>query len=270
MITFAARRLAAAILTAWVASLLAFFMFWAIPNVDPSFWLGGGRQGTEKTRERASEKWGLNDSLPTQYVRVMRGILSGDLKCFYSCSSMRDEFLRALPVTASLVVGAAVIAIALGVWLALICVRHRGRWPDRLITAIAAATYSVPSIVLSALLWSVVAHKWHVFPEEGYVALKEDPYQWTRHLILPWSAAALPFVGAYVQILRASLLSAAGEEWVRTARAKGLSERKVMRRHVLRNALIPQVNIWGLDFSHAFGGFALYVEVIFGLPAWGP
>jgi peptide/nickel transport system permease protein len=87
--------------------------------------------------------------------------------------------------------------------------------------------------------------------------------------VLPWIAASLPFAGAYVQIVRASLLGAVNEEWVRTARAKGLSERKVIRRHVLRNGLIPPVNVWGLDFAHAFGGFALYVEVIFQLPGVG-
>jgi peptide/nickel transport system permease protein len=108
-----------------------------------------------------------------------------------------------------------------------------------------------------------------VFPQEGYVPLREDPLQWAWHLLLPWTAAALPFAGAYVQFVRASLLQTADQDWVRTARAKGLSEKRVIRRHVLRNGLIPPVNLWGLDFSHAFGGFALYVEVIFDLPGIG-
>jgi peptide/nickel transport system permease protein len=101
------------------------------------------------------------------------------------------------------------------------------------------------------------------------VPLTADPLGWAQHLVLPWIAAALPFAGAYTQVVRASLLQTAGEDWVRTARAKGLSENRVLRRHVLRNALIPPVNIWGLDLSHAFGGYALYVEVIFGLPGVG-
>ena len=88
-------------------------------------------------------------------------------------------------------------------------------------------------------------------------------------MLLPWIAAAVPFAGAYVQIVRASLLEAIDENWVMTARAKGLSEKRVIRRHVLRNGLIPPISIWGLDFSHAFGGYALYVEVIFGLPGVG-
>jgi peptide/nickel transport system permease protein len=137
------------------------------------------------------------------------------------------------------------------------------------ITAAATAVYSLPSIVLAALLWAFVARRWGFFPDEGYVPLRDNPLEWARHLILPWIAAGLPFAGAYVLVVRASLLSAVNEDWVRTARAKGMAEQRVIRRHVLRTGLIPPVNIWGLDFSHAFGGFALYVETIFGVPGVG-
>jgi peptide/nickel transport system permease protein len=269
MIGFALRRLAWAVVTAWVASVVAFVLFWSVPNVDPSYFLGGGVHGNDFTRERAAEQYGLNDPLPTQYVRLMKGILSGDVECFYGCSSLRDAFVEALPVTISLVAGAGLIAVALGVWLALICVRHRGRWPDRVISAAASAAYSLPSIVLAALMWAFLSYRWGLFPRDGYVPLRDNPFEWARHLLLPWIASALPFAGVYVLVVRASLMDALGEDWVRTARAKGLSEKRVLRRHVLRNGLIAPVNIWGLDFSHAFGGFALYVEVIFGLPGVG-
>lgn len=279
MISFAARRLASALLTAFAASITAFVLFWSIPNVDPEYWLGGGEKGNDLTRARAVEQYGLDDPLPVQYERLMSEILSGQVDCFYGCSatetaatepeSVRAAFIEALPVTFSLVVGAALIAFGLGVSLALVCVRHRGRWPDRLITAAATAAYSTPSLVLAALMWSFLAYKWQIFPERGYVPLTENPFQWFWHLLLPWIAASLPFAGAYVQIVRTSLLDVVNEDWVRTARAKGLSERSVLRRHVLRNALIPPVNIWGLDLSHAFGGYALYVEVIFELPGIG-
>jgi peptide/nickel transport system permease protein len=269
VIAFAARRLAWALFTAFVASIIAFALFWAIPNVDPSYWLGGAEKGTNETRAIATEKYGLDDPLPVQYVRLMESILSGDVECFYNCGSMRSAFLDALPVTLSLVGGAALIAIATGLGLALLCVRYRGRWQDRLITTVAAAAYSLPSLVLAALLWAFVAYRSNLFPNEGYVPLTSDPLGWAEHLVLPWIAAALPFAGAYTHVVRASLLQTEGEDWVRTARAKGLSEKRVIRRHVLRNALIPPVNIWGLDFSHAFGGYALYVEVIFGLPGVG-
>jgi peptide/nickel transport system permease protein len=269
VIWFAARRLGWALVTALLASIVAFAMFWAIPNVDPSYWLGGAEKGTNETRARAVEQYGLDDPLPVQYTRLMDSILSGDVACYYSCGNLREAFLDALPVTLSLVIGAMLIAIVTGVGLAMVCVRHRGRWPDRLISTAATAAYSLPSLVLAALMWGYLTYRWNIFPPGGYVPLTEDPFQWLWHLLLPWIAAALPFAGAYVQFVRASLLQAADQEWVRTARAKGLSEKRVIRRHVLRNGLIPPVNLWGLDFSHAFGGFALYVEVIFELPGIG-
>jgi len=269
MIVFSIRRLFAALLTAWVASIIAFVLFWTVPNVDPSYWLGGGDKGTNATRALATEKYGLDDPLPVQYVRLMKNIVSGDVECFYGCANLRSAFLDALPATVSLVLGAALLSVGLGVWLALICVRHRGRWPDRVITSAAAAVYSVPSIVLGALLWAFVADKWGWFPNEGYVPLTDNPFGWVHHLVLPWIAAGLPFAGAYVLVVRASLLNGVNDDWVRTARAKGLSEQRVIRRHVLRTALIPPVNVWGLDFSHAFGGFALYVEAIFHVPGVG-
>jgi peptide/nickel transport system permease protein len=270
VIAFAARRLGWAVVTAFVASIVAFALFWTIPNVDPAWFLGGEEKGTNATRALATEKYGLDDPLPVQYVRLMREILNGDVECFYGCGSLRTAFIEALPVTFWLVGGAALIAIATGVGLAGVCVRHRDRWQDRLITSAAAVAYSIPSLVLAAVLWAFLAHKWQLFPEEGYVGLRDNPAQWFWHLLLPWTAAALPFAGAYVQVVRASLLEAIDEDWVRTARAKGLSEKRVIRRHVLRNALIPPVSIWGLDFSHAFGGFALYVEVIFRAPRGRP
>jgi len=269
VIGYATRRLAAALVTAWVASIVAFVLFWTIPNVDPAYWLGGAEKGNDATRALATEKYGLDDPLPVQYVRLMRSILNGDIECFYNCGSLREVFFDALPVTISLVAGAGLIAVGLGVWLAMICVRHRQRWQDRLITTAATAAYSVPSLVLAALLWAFVSYRWGLFPREGYVPLRENPWEWAKHLLLPWIASALPFAGAYVHVVRGALLDTVDEDWVRTARAKGLSEKQVIRRHVLRNGLIPSVNIWGLDFSHAFGGFVLYVEVIFGLPGVG-
>jgi peptide/nickel transport system permease protein len=281
VISFAIRRLAWALVTAFLASIVAFTLFWTIPNEDYSLeWrLGGGQHGNEATRARAVEKYGLDDPLPVQYARLMKQILSGEVDCYQGCDplagneldqpgSVRAAFVEAIPVSLSLVAGAAVIAIALGLWLALVCVRHRGSWVDGLISAAATAAYAVPSLVLAALLWGFLTYKWQIFPD-GYVSLTDDPLQWAWHLLLPWIAAALPFAGAYTKVVRASLLEAIELDHVRTARAKGLSERRVLRRHVLRNGLIPPANVWGLDFSHAFGGYVLYVEVIFGLPGVG-
>src|SRR5215212_350142 len=230
MIGFAVRRLAAALVTAWVASIVAFVLFWTVPNVDPAYLLGGGQKGTNQTRALATEKYDLDDPLPVQYVHLMRSILNGEIECYYSCGGLRDAFVQALPVTFSLVAGAGLIAVGVGVVLALICVRHRGRWQDRLITTAASAAYSVPSLVLAALLWAFLSYRWGIFPRDGYVGLRESPWGWAKHLLLPWIASALPFAGAYVHVVRGALLDTVDEDWVRTARAKGLSEKQVIRR----------------------------------------
>ena len=266
---FALRRLGWAVVTAWFASLVAFVLFWAIPNVSPEWHLGGGRRGTDETRASAAAEYGLDAPLPVQYWRLMKGLFGGDVPCHFACGDMRAAIVEGLPVTLSLVLGAGVLALAVALSLALVCVRHHGSRLDRAILRLAAAMYSVPSLVAAVLLWTYLCRRAEVFPYDGYVPLTEDPAQWAWHLLLPWLAAGLPFAGAYVQIMRATLLETRTEEWVRAARAKGLSERAVLRRHVLRNALAPNLSVWGLDFSHAIGGFALYVEAVFGLPGVG-
>lgn len=271
MARFGLRRLAGALLTVWIASVVAFALFWAIPNVDPSYKLGGGAKGSDVSRELATDRYGLDDPLPAQYARLMEDIVTGSVECYQVeiCTNLLDAFVHALPVTLSLVAGAALLALGGGALMALLCVRYRGRWPDRAISRVAVLLFSVPSIVAAAVMWAYLCYRWELFPLGGYVPLTENPLDWAYHLLLPWTAAALPFVGAYAQVMRASMLEVVGEDFVRTARAKGLSERRVMVRHVLRNALLPPITLWGLDFSHAFGGFALYVEGIYGLPGVG-
>jgi peptide/nickel transport system permease protein len=269
LLRFTLRRLAWALVTAWVASLIAFVLFWAVPNVDPAWHLGGGVKGTDETRAMAREAYGLNEPLPTQYVLLMKGIFTGSVECYFGCANVRSAFLDRLPVTFWVVVGAGLIAIALGTCLALVCVRHHGRRLDHAIVRAAAILSSVPSLVLAALLWTYLCRRDDLFPFEGYVGLTADPLRWAWHLVLPWLAAGLPFAGAYALIIRASLLETRSENWVRAARAKGLPERTVVRRHVLRNGLAPTVGVWGLDLSHAFGGFILYVETVFGIPGVG-
>ena len=266
---YAARRVAWAAATAGLASVVAFLLFWSVPNVAPEFELGGGEKGTNETREWAREKWGLDEPLPVQYVAMMRGIFDGSLECHFACGNLRDDFVARLPVTVWVVLGGVLLAVALSTSMALACLRHHGRRLDRLLLAVAAALQSLPSLVLSVVLWTVLAQRLEVLPFDGYTPLTEDPWRWTTHLIGPWFAMALPLAGAYVPIVRAALLDTHRSDWVRTARAKGLSERRVRRRHVLRTSLAAPVNILGLDLAHAFGGLVLYVEAIFRVPGIG-
>ena len=266
---FAARRLAWAAVCAALASVIAFVVFWKIPNVQPEYALGGAERGTDATRAAAREAYGLDQSLPEQFVDLMRGIFTGQLECHFTCGNLRAAFVESLPVTFWLVAGAIALAAALATSIALVCVRHHGRRLDRTLLGVAAALHSVPSLVLSVVLWTVLCERAELFPFDGYTPLMEDPARWAWHLALPWVAAALPLAGAYVPVIRAGLLEVRSADWVRTARAKGLSERAVVRRHVLRNALATPVTIIGLDASHAFGGFVLYIETIFGMPGIG-
>jgi peptide/nickel transport system permease protein len=111
--------------------------------------------------------------------------------------------------------------------------------------------------------------KWHIFPNGGYVPLTEDPIQWAYHLILPWTALSILFIGFYSRILRSNLLDTMSEDFVRTARAKGITERQILMRHVLRNSMIPVVTLWGLDFGAVVGGGAILTEKVFNLQGVG-
>jgi peptide/nickel transport system permease protein len=266
---YVARRAAWAFATIVLASIVSFTLFWAIPNIDPGFNLGGGQKGNQETWAAAREEWRLNEPLPVQYVELMRGIVGGSIQCFSACGDLRAEFFERLPVTVWLAVGATLLAAALATPVALLCVRFHGRRLDRLLLGLAAVLHAVPTLVLTIVLWTILCQKLEVFPYEGYTPLTDDPARWAWHLALPWVAVALPFAGAYTPVLRAAMLDARSADWVRTARAKGLKEGVVVRRHMLRTTLATPVSVLGLDLSHAFGGYVLYVEVVFGVPGVG-
>jgi peptide/nickel transport system permease protein len=122
---------------------------------------------------------------------------------------------------------------------------------------------------IGALMNYYLGFKAGIFPNGGYVPLDQDPIDWLYHLIMPWTALSLLFIGVYSRILRSNVLDTLNEDYVRTARAKGLSERRVLIRHVLRNSLIPIVTLWGLDFGAVLGGAAILTETVFDLQGVG-
>jgi peptide/nickel transport system permease protein len=269
MSSYAIRRAGWGLGTIVLASIVSFTLFWAIPNVDPGFHLGGGNKGNQQTWAQAREEWGLNEPLPVQYVELMRDIIGGSVQCFNACGNLRSEFFARLQVTTWLILGATLLAGVLATSTAYLCVRHHGSRLDRLLLGFAAVLHSVPTLVLTVVLWNLLCRRLEIFPFDGYTPITEDPAKWAWHLALPWLAAALPFAGAYTPILRAAMLDARSADWVRTARAKGLKESAVVRRHMLRTSLAAPVSVLGLDLSHAFGGYVLYVEFVFGIPGVG-
>jgi peptide/nickel transport system permease protein len=143
-----------------------------------------------------------------------------------------------------------------------------GGWLDTTLTIVAVAGISVPVFWLAAILLNYLAYKTGIFPSQGYVELTENPLEWAYHLVLPWITLAVLYLGFYSRVLRSSMLDVMNEDYVRTARAKGLSERRVMGRHVMRNSLIPIVTLFGLDFGALLGG-AILIEAIFNLNGIG-
>jgi peptide/nickel transport system permease protein len=144
-----------------------------------------------------------------------------------------------------------------------------GRFSDRLVTVLSIIGISMPVFVLGALLSYYLGYKARIFPNGGYTKFADDPWQWFYHLLLPWLTLAVLFIGFYSRVMRSNMLDTMSEDYIRTARAKGLSERRILIRHVLRNSLIPIVTLFGLDFGSVIGGGAILTESVFNIPGVG-
>ncbi|HEX2162205.1 MAG TPA: ABC transporter permease [Thermoleophilaceae bacterium] len=268
MTAFVARRLAQMVVVLFAVSVLTFLIFNVIPNGDPAARMAG-KSPTESQVEAIRAEWGFDEPLPVQYVRTMEQVLGGSAISYFTQLNVREEIVRGLPRTLSLAIGAAILWMAFGVGLGLLGAMRAGRASDRLLTLLALVGVSLPVFWLGALLSHYLGFKAGWFPNGGYVPLTEDPLDWAYHLVLPCATLAVLFIGFYSRILRSNVLDTMGEDYVRTARAKGLSEREVLRRHVLRNSLIPVVTLWGLDFGAVVAGGAILTEVVFDLQGVG-
>jgi peptide/nickel transport system permease protein len=205
------------------------------------------------------------------------GLLPGEhseydiLRSFDTRQDVVAEIKKGIPATFSLCIGAGLIWLLFGVLVGVISAVTAGRWSDRLITTFALVGVSMPvfwlGIVLRYFLAEKPAHP--LFPDGEYVALTKDPAAWLHHLLLPWFCLAVLFIGFYGRVLRSNMLDAMNEDYVRTARAKGLAPRRVLVRHVLRNSLIPIVSLFGLDFAAVLGGGAILTETVFDLKGVG-
>jgi peptide/nickel transport system permease protein len=268
VIGFVARRLVSMLLVMFAVSVLVFLIFNVIPNGDPAVRLAGPN-GSDSQIEVIRREWGFDEPLPVQYVNTMGELLSGDLVSYDNNLNVREEIWKGMPRTLSLALGAAFLWIVAGVGLAVFTALKAGGTTDRLLSALALAGVSIPGFWLAAMMSHYLGFKLGLFPNNGYVPLTEDPAQWLWHMLLPWTALAILFVGVYARVLHVSILEAMKEDYVRTARAKGVSERRVVLRHALRNALVPVVALWGLDVGAVIGGGAILVESIFNLQGVG-
>jgi peptide/nickel transport system permease protein len=269
MARFAARRLAGMALVLFVVSLVVFAIFNLIPNSDPAQRLAGKNGGEPILVRNIEKEWGFDEPLPVQYGTMMKKILSGDLISYSERLNVDDRIIEGIPATFSLCIGAAVIWMFFGILFGYLSAVKAGGWLDRVLTVGSVAGISIPVFLIAAVFLYLFTFKLELFPSSEYVPLLEDPIQWAYHLILPWFTLAILNIGFYSRVLRSNMLDAMREDYVRTARAKGLSERRVLIRHVLRNSLIPIVTLFGLDFGGTIGGGAIITEVIFGLNGVG-
>lgn len=275
MVGFIGRRVAWTLLILFAISVMVFLIFFAIPGIDPVVSLAG-RNPSPATVAAIRHTFGLDLPLPAQYFLMMKHIfIDRDLVSYTSGLPILPQVTAAAPVTLSLVAGAAVIWLVVSMAMGVLAAAFYGRWLDRVLTIVALVAISTPVFWLGAmanLITQGQLHKTFLFgwvPPAGYIALTQDPVGWLRQMIIPWLVLSFAFVGLYSRVLRSSLIEVQNEDFVRTARSKGLSERRVMVRHVLRMSLIPFVSLFGLDVGSLIGGGVVLVEVVFGLPGVG-
>jgi peptide/nickel transport system permease protein len=267
MARFVVRRLAGMVAVLFAVSVLVFVIFNVLPNADPARQLAG-RTANPQRIASITEEWGFDDPLPQQYLTMMGNILNGEVVTYETHENVDERIVEGIPATASLAVGAAVIWMFFGILFGYLSAVRAGGPLDRALTVLAVTGISIPIFWLAAILLNYLTYKLEVFPSGGYVGLTEDPVEWVNHLILPWVTLAVVYVGFYSRVLRSNMLDAMDEDYVRAARAKGLSERRVMTRHVLRNSLVPIVTLFGLDFGALLGG-AIVVEGVFNIDGIG-
>jgi peptide/nickel transport system permease protein len=265
---FVIRRIVQMLVVMFAVSVLTFLIFNVMPGGDPALRLAG-RQPDPGQLERIREDWGLNDPLYVQYGRTMGQVFSGDLISYSTQQNVWDELKGRIPRTFALAIGAAIMWMVFATAMGLYTAVKAGRFADRSLTILALVGISMPVFWIGALMNYYLGFKWGIFPNGGYVPFFDDPWQWFYHLILPWTALSLLFIGVYSRILRSNVLDTINEDYVRTARAKGLSERRVLIKHVLRNSMIPIVTLWGLDFGAVLGGGAILTETVFDLQGVG-
>jgi peptide/nickel transport system permease protein len=275
VLSFTLRRAISAILVLFAISIAVFLIFFATPGVDPAARIAG-RSASPATLEHVRAAFGLNRPIFIRYFLMMDHLfIKRDLTSYVNVGlKVVPQVIKGAPITLALVSGAAVIWLVLGIFGGIVAAANRGKFIDPLVMFIGIAAVSVPAYWLGEVVNLITQSRLHSslfswVPSGGYVSLTQNPFEWALHLLFPWLTLAALYAGIYARVLRAELVNALNEDYVRTARAKGLSERRILIRHALRCSLVSIVSLFGLDFGALIGGAALLTEVVFGLPGVG-
>jgi peptide/nickel transport system permease protein len=275
MLRFLIRRIAQGILVLLLVTILVFGIFFVGGSQQAVAARLAGRNATQQTIDMIKQRLHLNEPLYKQYWHFLKQLTwHHNLGySYYHSQSVATVLKQAIPITLSLAIGAAIIWLVLGILSGVISAVRRGTILDRTITILALFFYSMPTFVLGLLLLFLVSYQLQkrgirIFPGQGYVPFTESPVKWFESLVLPWLTLALVSAATYTRLTRNTLLEVLSEDYIRTARAKGLPERRVVFRHGLRSSLTPVTSQLGIDVGTLIGG-AVVTETVFGLPGLG-
>ncbi|MFI5041232.1 MAG: ABC transporter permease [Acidimicrobiales bacterium] len=275
MARFLLRRITLGLFVMFAVTVIVFGIFFVGPGPAYVAQRLAGRQATPDIVAAVRRRLQLDKPTYQQYWHFLtRLVWHHDLGySYYHGQPVVSVLKEAFPITLSLAIGASVMWLVLGVLSGILSAVKRGSIADRVVTVLALFFYSMPVFVLGLLLLFIFYFKLtlagiHLFPGQGYTYISANPVKWFESLVLPWISLALISAATYTRLTRGSMLDVMGEDYIRTARAKGLSERRVIYRHALRSALTPVVSQFGIDVGGLLGG-AILTEQVFGLPGLG-
>jgi peptide/nickel transport system permease protein len=257
-------------------SLTVFLIFFATPGADPAARIAG-RNASPEVLEAVRISFGFDQPFYVQYGLMMKKIfITGDLTSFVNRGwKVVPAVLDTVPVTLSLVIGAAVLWVVFSIIIGVLAAAFKDSIVDKTLMILGLIGISMPVYWLGEVMNLVTQSRYHdtwMFswvPPLGYKNFSDDPRGWFLTLVIPWITLSILYIGLYGRVLRASITEALQEDYIRTARAKGLSETRILLRHALRTSLISFVTLFGLDFGALVGGSALLTEVVFGLQGIG-
>jgi peptide/nickel transport system permease protein len=272
MARFLVRRLILSVLVIWVVITSVFLLFFVTPH-DVAQRIAG-RQASPETIEAVRRRLGLGRPLLDQYTSYLDRLLHGDLGySFYNSEPVTHLLAERVAVTASLALGGMLLCLVFGITAGAVAAARPRSLADRAVTAVSLFFYSMPNflvgvVFLYALFYRLTLAGAGIFPPSGYTSILDDPFEWARHLALPWLTIALTMAATYARLTRGSLLEELSEDHIRAARARGISERTLVFRHALRAGLTPSVTQFGVDLGGLLGGVVV-IESVYGLPGLG-
>jgi peptide/nickel transport system permease protein len=275
MTRYIVRRLLWMVVVLFIISIITYLIFYVMPPQDPALSFSG-KIATPEQIARTRHRLGLDRPIYVQYGLFVKRFIAGDQYgwpgmgySFESGQSIRSEVLSRAWITGQLAIGAAVVWLLLGIPIGIISALKRRTVADRAAMGFALFGVSAPVFWIGLLSLWIFWRVLHLSPGTGYTKFTDSPIDWFGHFWLPWVVLALLYAGFYARMVRGNMIEVMSEDYIRTARAKGLREREVIAKHGLRSALTPVVTMLGLDLGALMGG-AIVTESVFNIPGLGP